>query len=45
VQAFVGDVAVTDGKIVAIGPAGTLGVAATRTIDATGMHVIPMTHR
>ena len=38
---FVGDVAITDGKFVAIGAAGSLGLTATREYDATGKYVIP----
>lgn len=38
--AFAGDVAIADGKIVAVGP-GPLGYEAAKTIDATGRHVMP----
>ncbi len=38
---FVGDVAIKDGKFVAIGAAGTLDMTATREYDATGKYVIP----
>ena len=38
--AFVGDVAIEGGKIVAIGP-GPLGYEAAKTIDASDKHVMP----
>lgn len=38
---FMGDVAIKDGKFVAIGATGSLGVTATREYDAEGKHVIP----
>ena len=40
-QAYVGDVAIADGKIVAIGAVGTLPFVGTQVIDATGKHILP----
>jgi N-acyl-D-aspartate/D-glutamate deacylase len=37
---FVGDVAIRDGKIAAVGPPG-LALAAAREVDATGKHLMP----
>ena len=38
--AFIGDVAISDGLIVAVGP-GPLGYEAATTIDAAGKHITP----
>ena len=38
---FVGDVGVRDGRIVAVGPVGSIAEAATETFDATGLVVAP----
>ena len=36
---FVGDVAIKDGKILAVGP--SLDMSCTEEVDATGRHVMP----